>query len=105
MVTGYVIQVKYFTCIPSIIGLGLWLGLGLISLTLIGFLITTCVLWLYFLKKKIFEEIWGINRRDLIPHIFLRNFFSLQNIVSCLPIVTWQDWRLQIVILIRIPIL
>ena len=30
MVTRYVIQVKYFTCSPSIIGLGPWLGLGLI---------------------------------------------------------------------------
>lgn len=50
---GYVIQIKYFTCISSIIGLRLWLGLGLISLTLIGFLTTTCFITI---SLKIWEK-------------------------------------------------
>ena len=54
MATGYVIQVKYFTCIPSIIGFGAWPGLSLISLTLIGFLITACFMTL---SLKIWEKL------------------------------------------------
>ena len=98
MVTRYVIQVKYFTCVPSIIGLGAWLGLSLISLTLIGFLITTCFMTLYI-------KIWGFNRRDLIPHIFLRNFSGYTILYQVYLVVTWLDWRLQIAILIQIPTL